>query len=70
MTAPCTMTKSEMAEGLAAGRTLIQEEWANSDEIEWVDELIAEGRAVATPWEYRDGFQCLRRRISGAGAQS
>lgn len=59
------MTKEEMRRGLAAGHTLIQEEWANSQEIEWVDELIAEGFASSTPWEYKDNFQCERRRVIG-----
>lgn len=59
------MTKHEMREGLAAGRVLIQEEWADRHEIEAVDELVSEGVATATPWEYKDGFQCERRRIYG-----
>jgi hypothetical protein len=59
------MTKDEMAEGFAQGRTLVQEEWAHPQEIAWVDELAREGKAVAGPWEYRDGFQCERRRITG-----
>jgi len=59
------MTKDEMAKGLAAGRRLTQEEWADPAEIRAVDELIAEGKATATPWEYRDGFQCERRIITG-----
>lgn len=66
MTAPICITKEEMEKGLALGRTLIQEEWSNPQEIIWVDELIAEGKARATPWEYKDNFQCERRRISGA----
>lgn len=61
------MTKGEMAEGLARGRTLIQEEWASPQEIKWVDELITEGKAKATPWEYKDSFQCERRRVTGNG---
>jgi hypothetical protein len=60
-----TMTKEEMTEGLAQGRSLIQEEWSHPQEIAWVDELIAEGKATATPWEYKDNFQCERRRITG-----
>ena len=58
------MSKDEMLAGLRAGRTLIQEEWADAEEIRAVDELIAEGKARATPWEWRDGFQCERRRIA------
>lgn len=58
------ITKKEMEEGLAKGRTLIQEEWADKREIAFVDELIAEGKAEATPWEYKDNFQCRRRRIT------
>ena len=65
MTAPVRMTKAEMENGFAVGRALTQEEWANPAEIQWVDELIAEGKATATPWEYKDGFQCERRRVTG-----
>jgi hypothetical protein len=65
MTAPICMTKEDMTKGFALGRTLIQEEWANPQEITWADELIAEGKAAATPWEYKDNFQCERRRITG-----
>lgn len=61
------MTKAEMVAGLAAGRTLIQEEWADPLEIALVDELVREGNAVATPWEWRENFQCERRRITPAG---
>lgn len=59
------MTKEEMIEGLKIGRTLIQEEWSSPDEIRAVDELIAEGKCVSTPWEYMDNFQCERRRVTG-----
>ena len=60
------MTKDEMRAGFAKGRTLTQEEWADKDEIRWVDELIAEGVAtVKAPWEYKDNFQCARRRVGG-----
>jgi hypothetical protein len=65
MTAPIRMTKAEMESGFAHGRTLIQEEWANPQEIAWADELVAAGRATATPWEYKDNFQCERRRVTG-----
>jgi hypothetical protein len=58
------MTKEEMEIGLAMGRTLIQEEWADKNEIEFVDELIAKGKVKSTPWEYKDNFQCERRRIT------
>jgi hypothetical protein len=61
------MTKDEMRRGLLAGRTLTQEEWASPYEKKAVDELIAEGVAEATPWEYRDGFQCHRRIVTGKG---
>ncbi|MBL4757515.1 MAG: hypothetical protein JKY32_07725 [Rhizobiales bacterium] len=58
------ITKAEIAAGLAAGRSLIQEEWASDKEIEWVDELISEGIAKAShDWEYHDNYQCKRRRI-------
>lgn len=59
------MRKEEMREGFARGRTLVQEEWAHPLERQWVDELIAEGAATAGPWEYKDNFQCERRRVTG-----
>ena len=59
------MTKEEMAAGFARGRSLTQEEWAHPLEIKWVDELIAEGKATAEPWNYHDNFQCEKRRITG-----
>lgn len=59
------MTKGEMALGLASGRRLIQEEWSKPEEIQAVDELGAEGLATVGPWEYKDGFQCERRVITG-----
>ena len=60
------LTKEQMREGFAAGRTLTQEEWAHPDEIKWLDELITEGVArIAAPWEYKDNFQCRRRRVTG-----
>lgn len=62
------MSREEMVKGFAEGRTLTQEEWAHAQEIEWVDELIAEGKATATPWEYVAGFQCERRRVTGVPA--
>lgn len=49
--------------GLAQGRTLIQEEWADPQEVKWVDELIEEGLAEATDWKYKDNFQCEMRRV-------
>lgn len=58
------MTKDEMAKGLAAGRRLIQEEWADGSEIDAVDQLIAEGKAAASPWQWKDNFQCMRRIIT------
>jgi hypothetical protein len=65
MSAPVFMTKDKMSAGLALGKTLIQEEWANPAEITWVDELVAEGAANAEPWVYDDNFQCSKRRIKG-----
>jgi len=59
------MSKEEMRNGLSQGRTLIQEEWADVEEILFVDELIAEGMATATSWEWKDEFQCKRRRTRG-----
>lgn len=57
------MTEEEMRAGLSAGRTLTQEEWASPEEIRIIDKLIAEGFAEASAWEYKDNFQCERRRI-------
>ena len=65
MSAPDRISKEEMLAGFAHGRTLIQEEWSHPNEIKKVDECIAEGAATATPWEYKDGFQCERRVITG-----
>lgn len=63
------MTKEQMREGFARGKTLVQEEWSNASEIKWVDELIAEGVAVVSaPWQYLDGFQCERRRVTGVSS--
>lgn len=60
------MTKDEMREGFKRGRELTQEEWAHPSEIKWVDELIAEGAAeVVAPWQYKDNFQCERRKVRG-----
>lgn len=58
------MSKEEISIGLKAGRTLIQEEWADRLEIVAVDELIKEGIAKATPWEYKDNFQCEYRKVT------
>lgn len=63
------MTKAEMEAGFARGRTLTQEEWADASEIAGVDELVTEGKATATPWEYKDGFQCERRIVTGVVQQ-
>lgn len=60
------MTRQEKESGLRAGRRLIQEEWADGSEIDAVDELVAEGIACATPWQWKDGFQCMRRIVTGA----
>ena len=60
------MTKEEMRTGLARGRRLIQEEWSKPEEITAVNELVAEGFATATPWEWKDGFQCERRVVTKA----
>lgn len=66
MVAPIKMTKAQMREGFLQGRTLIQEEWSNPEEIHWLDELIIEGVcSVTAPWEYKDNFQCKRRRVTG-----
>ena len=60
------MTKDEMRQGFAQGRTLIQEEWSRREEIIAVDELIIEGACeVVDDWRYLDGFQCERRKVRG-----
>jgi hypothetical protein len=60
------MSREELERGFATGRTVTQEEWANPAEIALVDELIAAAKAeVVAPWEYRDNFQCQRRRVRG-----
>lgn len=60
------MTKEEMALGFARGRTLTQEEWSHPNEIKWVDELVAEGKAtISRPWGYHNNFQCSSRKITG-----
>lgn len=69
MTGQLQITKSEMEQGLAQGKTLTQEEWAHPKEIAWIDELVAEGKAFATPWKYKDNFQCEMRRVSGKPIQ-
>ena len=60
-----TMSKEEMANGFAKGRTLTQEEWAHPKENEWIEELIKEGKCKATPWKYHDNFQCEMRKVAG-----
>lgn len=60
------MTKEEIRIGLAQGRRLVQEEWAHPLEKQWVDELVAEGAAKATPFTYIPNFQCARRLVTGA----
>lgn len=58
------ISKTEMEAGLAAGRRLCQEEWSAQSEITAVNELVAEGKAVASKWEYHDNFQCERRYVT------
>ncbi len=66
MTAPIQLTKDDMREGFSRGRTLTQEEWANPQEIKWLDELVAEGCAVVSKeWGYHDNFQCSFRKVTG-----
>ena len=60
------MLITEMREGLARGRRLMQKEWADPKEIAAVDQLVAEGVAKATPWEYHGNFQCSRRIVTAA----
>ncbi|SFV31226.1 hypothetical protein SAMN05216456_1274 [Devosia crocina] len=62
------MTKEQILDGLIAGRTLIQEEWAIYAEIQAVDELVAENKATATRWEWRPSYQCERRVITAGPA--
>lgn len=57
------MDVEEMRRGLSAGRTLIQEEWADPADIARADDLIAEGFAAATPWRWKDNYQCEMRRV-------
>lgn len=60
------ITKDEMAAGFAEGHLLCQEEWSTLREIADLDALIQEGKAVVVaPWEYQDGFQCMRRLVRG-----
>ncbi len=60
------MSEQEIRDGLSQGRRLCQEEWARGEEIEIVDKMVAEGFAVATPWEYHGNFQCERRYVYAA----
>lgn len=66
MSAPIAMTKEAMREGFLKGRTLTQEEWANPQEIKWLDELLTEGCAVVSrKWGYHNNFQCSFRKVTG-----
>jgi hypothetical protein len=58
------MKKDEIRAGLVQGWRLCQEEWATDEEIKAVDELVKEGLADVTPWEYSDNFQCERRFVT------
>lgn len=58
------MKKDEIRAGLIQGWRLCQEEWADEESIKAVDELVKEGIAVATPWEYIDSYQCERRIVT------
>lgn len=59
------MTKQEMIVTLAAGRKLIQVDWADGSEIAAVDELVDEGKAHATPWQMIGRLQAMRRVVTG-----
>lgn len=59
------MTRKEMEEGFAQGRRLTQEEWAHEQEIKWLDELVAEGKATVTKFEYKANYQCAVRFATG-----
>lgn len=64
------MTRQQMIAGLNAGRTLIQEEWADHREIEIVDALLKEGIAKEEDgWRWHENFQCERRCIVKATSQ-
>lgn len=60
-----TMTREELVRGFAQGRSVIQEEWVHPQEKQWIEELIKEGLATATPWQYKDNFQCEMRKVTG-----
>lgn len=60
------MIYDQIAAGFAIGRQLTQEEWAEKSTIIFVDQMIAEGKAVViADWEWKDNFQCERRLVKG-----
>jgi hypothetical protein len=59
------ITSEEMVAGFARGWTIVQEEWAHPDEMRLVNELVEQGKATATPWKYKDGHECRRRKVAG-----
>jgi hypothetical protein len=48
--APICMTKEQIILGLKQGRVLCQWEFCSKEEEQWLNELIAEGIAEASPW--------------------
>jgi hypothetical protein len=55
------MAKESIKSTLLSNRTITQDEYAKPEEIEAVDELVAEGFAIATPWAYRSPHTCKVR---------
>lgn len=47
---PKPISKDEIRLGLAQGRILHQTQFANRLEVEWIEQLISSGEAVATEW--------------------
>lgn len=64
-------TKQEMADSLGRGRGLVQQQHQHPDEIKWLDELIAEGKAeVVDDWKIKDFQQAYKRRTVKGVAQA
>ncbi len=60
-----TISREELVQGFAKGRSLIQEDWAHPLEIAWIDELVAEGKVEATKWRYDGELHCDARFVTG-----
>ncbi len=54
-----TLTKTDIADGIARGLVFVQRSYAPSQEKVWVDELITEGKACGF-WAYNDGGETTR----------